>query len=171
MIKLPAHAAGIIGLFCLMALSSLSATAADFTKGDIKIVQPWARATPGGAKVAAGYLTITNSGKTADRLIGGTALSAGTLELHDMTMTDGVMRMRRVDKGIEIKPGETVALKPGTLHIMFMDLKEPLKQGDKVKGTLVFEKAGMVEIEYQVAPIGAASPSGGAAKAEQHKHH
>lgn len=171
MTNLRIYAAGIVGSLCLLALSLLPATAADFTKGDIKITQPWARATPGGAKVAAGYLTLTNSGKTADRLIGGTALAAGTLELHDMTMTDGVMRMRRLEAGVEFKPGETVALKPGAIHVMFMDLKQPLKQGEKIKGTLVFEKAGTVEIEYEVAPIGAASPTGGAAKAEQHKHH
>ena len=156
---------------CLVALAALPAATADFTKGDIKITQPWARATPGGAKVAVGYLTLTNSGKVADRLIGGTALAAGTFELHDMTMTDGVMRMRRVEKGIEIKPGATVALKPGSLHVMFIDLKQQLKQGDTFKGTLIFEKAGKVEIEYEVAPIGAASPAGGAAKAEQRKNH
>lgn len=158
-------------LASFFAFASLPAAAADFTKGEIKITQPWARATPGGSKVAAGYLTLTNSGKTADRLIGGTALAAGTFELHDMTMTDGVMRMRRLEKGIEIKPGATVALKPGSLHVMFIDLKQQLKQGDTFKGTLIFEKAGKVEIEYEVAPIGAATPAGGAAKAEQHKSH
>ena len=171
MTKLRTYTVGIVGLLCLLALSARPATAADFTKGDIKITQPWARATPGGAKVAAGYLTLTNTGKTADRLIGGTALAAGALELHDMTMTDGVMRMRRLETGVEIKPGATVALKPGSIHVMFMDLKQPLKQGEKIKGTLVFEKAGNVEIEYEVAPIGAASPTGEPAKSGQHKHH
>lgn len=160
----------------LMWASALCATAwpaqaAEFTRGDIKIVEPWARATPGGAKVGAGYVTITNTGKTADRLIGGTAAVAGVFELHDMTMTDGIMRMRKLDQGIDLKPGATVVLRPGSLHVMFIDLRQPLKQGEKIKGTLVFEKAGAVEIEYDVAPIGAASPKGGAAKTEQHKHH
>jgi copper(I)-binding protein len=147
------------------------AQAAEFTKGDIKIVEPWARATPGGAKVGAGYVTITNTGKAADRLLGGTAATSAVFELHDMTMTDGVMRMRKLDNGIELKPGATVTLRPGGLHLMFIDLKQPLKQGEKFKGTLVFEKAGSIEIEYVVAPIGAASPKGGAAKMEHHKHH
>jgi copper(I)-binding protein len=147
------------------------AQAAEFNKGDIKIVEPWARATPGGAKVGAGYVTITNTGKAADRLIGGTATASGVFELHDMTITDGVMRMRKLDNGIELKPGATVTLRPGGLHLMFIELKQPLKQGEKFKGTLVFEKAGSVEIEYVVAPIGAASPKGGAAKMEHHKHH
>lgn len=171
--------AALLALFQVLAFP---VSAADIVKGDIKISQPWARATPGGAKVAAGYLTITNSGKAPDRLVGGTAVAAGTLEIHDMTMTDGIMRMRRLDAGLELKPGQTVALKPGGLHVMFMDLKAPLKQGEKVKGTLVFEKAGTVEIEYEVAPIGASSPTDGAGKGSgagsgsgvggpPHKHH
>lgn len=165
-----ALASALLGAWlCLLPIATVEA--AEVTKGDIKIVEPWARATPGGAKVGAGYVTITNTGKTADRLIGGTAAVAGVFELHDMTMTDGVMRMRRLDSGIELKPGATVTLRPGGLHVMFIDLKQPLKQGEKIKGTLVFEKAGTVEIEYDVAPIGAASPKGGTAKMEHHKHH
>lgn len=148
------------------------ALAQDIVKGDIRISQPWARATPGGARVGAGYVTITNTGKTADRLIGGSAVIAGVLEIHDMTMTDGVMRMRRVDGGLELKPGATVTLKPGGLHVMFMEMKQPLKQGEKIKGTLVFEKAGTVEIVYEVAAIGAASPDGkSGGGSPQHKHH
>jgi copper(I)-binding protein len=68
--------------------------------------------------------------------------------------------MRALPAGLEIKPGETVELKPGSFHMMFMDLKQPLAQGQSVKGTLVFEKAGTIEIEYLVAPIGAPAPSG-----------
>ena len=83
---------------CLGVAAPDTAMAADFVKGDIKITQPWARATPGGAKVGAGYVTLTNTGKTPDRLIGGTAAVAGVFEIHDMTMTDGVMRMRRLEQ-------------------------------------------------------------------------
>jgi copper(I)-binding protein len=142
----------------LLLLLSLPASAQDLVRGDIRISQPWTRATPGGAKVAAGYLEIA---------------MAGVLEIHDMTMTDGVMRMRRVDGGLEIKPGQTVALRPGGLHVMFMELKQPLKQGEKVKGTLVFEKAGTIEVEYTVAAIGAAGPDGkpaGGGAMQNHKH-
>lgn len=157
----------------LVCLAAMPALAQDISRGDIRISQPWARATPGGAKVAAGYLTITNTGKLPDKLVGGTATVSSVLEIHDMTMTDGVMRMRRVDGGLEIKPGETVTLRPGGLHLMFMELKQPLKQGEKVKGTLVFEKAGTVDLDYAVAPIGAASPDGNAGSGgmQQHKHH
>jgi copper(I)-binding protein len=159
-----------IASFIAAAVLALPAFAADIVKGDLKISQPWARATPGGVKVAAGYVTITNTGKTADKLTGGSATFSGTLELHDMTMTDGVMRMRQIEGGIELKPGATIALKPGGMHLMLMDLKQPLKQGEKLKGTLVFEKAGSVEIEFDVAAIGAAGPGGDAANT-QHKGH
>lgn len=162
---------GVLAIFAYGYLSVAPGFAADFARGDLKISQPWARATPGGAKVAGAYVTITNSGKVADRLVGGSTAIAGVLEVHDMTMTDGVMRMRHLDKGIEIKPGETITLKPGSTHLMFMELKQPLKQGDKIKGALVFEKAGTVDIEYEVAPIGAASLDGTPAKAPDHKHH
>lgn len=163
---------------CLLAfaatLLALPALAADVVKGDIRISQPWARATPGGAKVAAGYVTITNAGKTADRLIGGSAAVAGTLELHDMTTVDGVMRMRRIEGGIALEPGATVTLRPGGMHMMLLDLKQPLKQGETVKVTLVLEKAGPVEIEYAVAPIGAAGPGAkagtGSGSDAHHKH-
>ena len=152
---------------------ALPALAADVVKGDIKVSQPWTRATPGGAKVAVGYLTITNTGKTADKLIGGTSSAASSVEIHDMTMTDGVMRMRRVEGGLEIKPGETVALKPGGLHMMMIDITAPLKQSEKVKGALVFEKAGTIEIVYDIAGIGASGPDGKAAGqgGGHHKHH
>ena len=87
-----------------------------------------------------------------------------------MAMSDGVMKMRHLPKGLEIKPGETVELKPGGYHIMFMDLREGLKQGQTVKGTLQFEKAGAVAVEYRVAPIGASAP-GGAPAGGGHSHH
>jgi copper(I)-binding protein len=136
--------------------------------GALVIEAPWARATPGGAKVGGAYLKITNTGTEADRLVGGTLPVAAAVEVHEMSMTDGVMKMRKLDKGLEIKPGQTVELKPGGFHIMFMGLSQGLKQGQPMKGTLQFEKAGSVEIEYRVAPIGAQSGDG--EKKMQHIH-
>src|SRR5690606_11444702 len=81
--------------------------------GAIEIEAPWTRATPGGAKVAGGYLMITNKGSAPDRLIGGSATVAGRLEVHEMSVVDGVMRMRPLKDGLEIAPGATVELKPG----------------------------------------------------------
>jgi copper(I)-binding protein len=137
------------------------AAAADFNVGSIQIGNPWTRATPKGADVAGAYMTLSNKGAAPDRLIGGTSPVAGRFEVHRMTVEDGVMKMRPVDGGLEVKPGETVELKPGSFHIMLMGLKQPLEKGQKVKGTLVFEKAGKVEIEYAVEALGASSPAGG----------
>ncbi|MCZ8182558.1 MAG: DUF1775 domain-containing protein [Beijerinckiaceae bacterium] len=133
--------------------------------GDIEIIAPWSRATPGGAKVAGGFMRITNKGVAPDRLVGGSAEIAGVFEVHEMRMDGNVMRMRALEKGLEIKPGETVELKPGGYHVMFLDLKKPLKTGDTVKGTLVFEKAGTVEVSYTVQSMG-----GGGHDHGQHKH-
>ncbi|WP_114943613.1 DUF1775 domain-containing protein [Microvirga calopogonii] len=131
--------------------------------GTLSLEQPWSRATPGGAKVGGGYVRITNTGATPDRLIGGSFPLASKVEVHEMRLDGDVMRMKPVEGGLEIKPGATVELKPGGLHLMFMDLKEPLKDGQTVKGTLVFEKAGSVEVEYAVRGMGGEAPA-------EHKH-
>ena len=142
-------------------LHGRDAAAADFSIGSIQIGNPWTRATPKGADIAGAYMTLSNKGTAPDRLIGGSSPVAGRFELHLMTVEDGVMKMRPVDGGLEIKPGTTVELKPGSFHIMLMGLKQPLEKGQKVKGTLVFEKAGTVEIEYAVEALGASSPAPG----------
>ena len=129
--------------------------------GALVIEAPWARATPGGAKVAGGYAKITNTGKEPDRLIGGRLAVAKDVEVHEMTMADNVMKMRRLADGLEIKPGQSVELKPGGYHLMFMGLSSAPKAGQPIKGTLVFQKAGAVEVEFRIAPIGAQSGGGG----------
>lgn len=143
-----------------LSLATFAAHAHGYKIGSLEIGHPWSRATPKGAAVAAGYLKITNTGSTADRLIGGTGAFSGRFEIHEMSMKGGVMQMRPVTGGIEIKPGETVELKPGSFHLMFLDLKQPLEKGQRVKGTLTFEKAGSVEVEYAVEAIGG-TPGGG----------
>ena len=132
--------------------------------GNLIISAPWSRETPNAARVAAGYLRITNAGPQSDRLIGGSVPFAARVEVHEMTMADGVMRMRELASGLDIKPGETVELKPGGLHLMFMDLKSSLKAGVAYKAQLQFQRAGAVEIEFQVTS--AAAPAAGSA----HKH-
>ena len=128
--------------------------------GDLVITQAWSRATPGGAKTGGGYLTIENKGSTPDRLIGGSADVAAKVEMHEMSMKNGVMTMRPLDKGLTIEPGKTVKLAPGGYHLMMMDLKGPLKQGDKVPVTLEFEKAGKVTLSLDVQGVGALAPAG-----------
>lgn len=126
--------------------------------GPLVIEAPWSRATPGGAKVAGGYLRITNTGTTPDRLMGGTFARSGVVQVHEMAMTNGMMTMRELAGGLEIAPGKSVELAPGGYHLMFMDLKEPLKEGETVSGTLNFEKAGTVDVSFSVRGIGAKGP-------------
>ena len=134
--------------------------------GALTVTAPWTRATPKGADVAGGYLAVTNSGTQADRLVGGSVTIASRFEIHAMATTDGVMKMRYLDKGLEIKPGETVELKPGGLHIMMTGLNAPVKQGDEIKGTLVFEKAGTLDVEFTTLGVGAGAPASG----HEHAH-
>jgi periplasmic copper chaperone A len=148
----------------LLAIGMLAATAGatlaqTYSVGPMKVDQPWARATPGGAKVGGGYLTITNTGTTPDRFLGGTLPQAARVEVHEMKIDGGTMQMREVKGGLEIGPGQKVEFKPGGYHIMFMDLRSPFKQGDKLKAQLRFEKAGTVDVEFKVESIGAGAPA------------
>jgi periplasmic copper chaperone A len=155
--------AGLFGVVVLL-IGSIAiggiGMAETYSAGGLQIGNPWARATPKGSTVTAGYLTITNKGTEADRLIGGTAAPASRFEVHDTVTEKGVARMRQVTS-LEIKPGQTIELKPGGMHVMLMGLKQPLSKGQTVKGTLVFEKAGTVAIEFAVLPPGAPAPAGG----------
>ena len=99
-------------------------------------------------------IELINTGTEPDRLIGGSTANAGKFEIHESAMEGGVMKMRPLPKGIEIKPGQTVELKPGSYHLMFVGLKAPFEKGKRVKGTLQFEKAGTVEVEYAVEAAG-----------------
>jgi copper(I)-binding protein len=153
-------ARAIAGAVLLSMLSLASARAEDVKAGDLVISQAWSRATPNGAKIAGGYLTIDNKGAVPDRLIGGSGDIAGKVEVHEMTMNNGVMTMRPLDKGLAIEPGKTVKLAPGGYHLMMFDLKGPLKQGEKVPVTLEFEKAGKVNLSLDVQGLGAQAPAG-----------
>ncbi|HEV2544280.1 MAG TPA: copper chaperone PCu(A)C [Methylobacterium sp.] len=150
-----------------LAVTNLAATspaqAHDYAAGSLKIGHPWSRATPGGAKVAGGYLTVTNTGAEPDRLTGGMIEAAGRGELHTMSMEGGVMKMAPLANGLEIPPGQTVTLAPSGNHLMFLDLKAPLKKGERVKGTLSFERAGRVSVEFAVESLAAKAPEGKAA--------
>jgi len=148
------------GVFIYAALLMLTvpAFADDIKAGDLVITQAWSRATPAGAKIGGGFLTIENKGSAADKLVAVSGDIAGKIEIHEMTMNDGVMKMRALDKPLAIDPGKTVKLAPGGYHLMMMDLKSPLKKGDKVPVTLEFEKAGKVEVTLDVQGVGAQAP-------------
>jgi len=155
----------------LAGVVATSARADDVKAGDLVITQAWTRATPGGAKIGGGFLTIENKGSAPDKLIGASAEVAGNVELHEMATTNGVMKMRPVEGGLAIEPGKTVKLAPGGYHLMMMDLKNPLKQGDKLPLTLQFEKAGKVAVTLDVQAIGAPAPTGDAGGAMKNMDH
>jgi copper(I)-binding protein len=140
-------------------LSVAPARADDVKAGDLVISQAWSRATPKGAKTGGGYLAIENKGSAPDRLIGGSADVAGSVQVHEMSMEGGVMKMRPVEQGLTIEPGKTVKLAPGGYHLMMMDLKAPLKQGERVPVTLEFERAGKVTVSLDVQGAGAKGPT------------
>jgi copper(I)-binding protein len=151
--------AGVLGLAALaIPLAAPPSVAQDYNAGAIKIETPWLRATPSGAQVAGGYMKLHNTGSEPDRLVGGTSPVAGAFEVHEMHMEGNMMMMRELPDGLVLPPGQTVELKPGSYHIMLTDLKRPLKAGDKIKGTLQFEQAGKVEVEYTVRGMGSQGP-------------
>ena len=129
----------------------------------VQIEQPWTRATAPGAKVAGGYMTIRNAG-AADKLVSASSPAAARVELHVHINDNGVMKMREVP-GYDVPAKGSFELKPGGAHLMFLDLKRPFKEGDKVPVKFKFEKAGEVSAEFQVGGMG-----GSSAPAMQHKH-
>jgi periplasmic copper chaperone A len=160
--------AAALGAICLGGTQVVAAppavmppAAADTTQiklGSLLIDKPWARATPPGAKIGGGFVTITNNGSEPDRLTGGTAAFADRIEIHQTKMEGSIMQMRPLSEGVEIKPGQTVAFQPGSYHLMFVNLKAPLKKGARVKATLAFEKAGTIDVEFPVLAVGAGAP-------------
>lgn len=145
-------------LAAALVLSALPAAAHDYKLGTLEIATPWTRATAPTAKAGGGFMTITNRGNVADRLIAARSTASAKVEIHEMRMDGNVMRMRELEKGLEISPGATVSLKPGGFHIMFMELKAPFAVNGSVPLTLVFEKAGSIDIEMKVEAMGAGAP-------------
>lgn len=148
----------ILLVLAALTLCAGSANAADYDVGSIHIANPWARVAPKGSKATAGYLTITNKGTAPDRLTCVSVAIAAKCEVHTMTMDGGVMQMRMMPDGLTIKPGETVEFKPGSFHLMLLDLKAPLEAGKTFKGTLKFEQAGTVDVDFTLTPIGTTQP-------------
>jgi copper(I)-binding protein len=151
-----ARSAGLILIFALTA--PVGAQTAEYDIGSIHITQSWSRATPKGATAGAGYMTITNKGTTPDKVSCVSDDASAQCEIHSMTMEGGVMKMRPVEGGLEIKPGESVTLAPSGFHVMFRQLKHPLEQGKTIKATLKFDKAGTVDVEYPILAVGAPGP-------------
>jgi periplasmic copper chaperone A len=151
----------ILPLTALLALAGAGepAQAHDYKAGGLTISHPWIRATPKGAAVAGGFVTITNTGAATDRLVGAGVTGASRAEVHATTTEGGVARMAPVEGGLEIKPGETVKLAPGGYHLMLMGLKGSFVDGELIEGTLQFQNAGRVPVEFEVQSVGAQAPA------------
>lgn len=141
----------------LLAIALFAAPASwaqSYKLGSLEIEQPWTRATAPTAPTAGGFFKIVNKGTAADRLVSARSAASAMVEIHEMKMDGNVMRMRELEKGLEIPAGGTVVLQPGGYHVMFMQLKEPFKEGAKVPVTLVFEKAGSIDVVFTVNAMG-----------------
>lgn len=130
------------------------AHAHDYKAGPLVIAHPWTPQLPIGAKVAAGFLKITNDGTEADRLISITTAIAGRTQIHGMKIENGVMRMFELEGGLAIPAGQTAELKSKSNHVMFMDLKQRPAEGTSFTATLTFEKAGTVTVDFNVEAMG-----------------
>jgi copper(I)-binding protein len=150
----------------LVLLAGSPAGAHEKAAGDINIVHPYATPSVPGASNGAAYIaTLENTGKTADRLLRASTPVAARAEIHTMSMDDGVMRMREIGE-IAIVPGTPIKMRPGVgYHFMLMGLKQPLKTGDTFPMTLVFERAGAVEVKVVVQV-----PTAHAAETGAHTH-
>lgn len=133
-----------------IAFSATMSIAHDYKLGNLEIDHPWAKATVPGQPVAGGFMKIVNGGSEPDRLLKVTSSVSDMIQIHEMKVENGVMKMGEIPGGIEIAPGAAVELKPGGLHVMFMGIKAQLKEGEVVKAVLTFEKAGDLEVEFQV---------------------
>ena len=127
----------VVGVMAL----ALPAFAHDYEIGELTVDHPWARASAGLMKTGAAYLTITNDGEQADRLIGLATPVAERAALHTVTMDGSVARMRPL-QAVEIKPGEPAVLEAGGMHVMLIGLRAPLEEGETFPMTLTFEKMG-----------------------------
>ncbi|MEQ8651261.1 MAG: copper chaperone PCu(A)C [Kiloniellales bacterium] len=145
-------------LFALFLLLPLSANAHEFTVQDITVDHPWARATAGQAPNGAAYFVLSNDGAKPDYLVSVAGDVAKRVELHQHSMSDGVMQMRKVEE-IEVSPGDPTVLEPGGLHVMLIGLKAPLKQGESFPLTLTFKQAGEVTVTVTVDSVGAMGPA------------
>jgi periplasmic copper chaperone A len=156
-------AAGVLAL--VVSFASHVALADPVRVGAIAIHRPWSRATPPAAITGVGYLELANTSTADDRLVSANSPVANETQIHEMRVENGVMTMRQLIDGLVIPAGGDVVLKPGSYHVMLIDLKQPLKAGDDVPVTLTFEKAGKVDVALHVEKLGSPGPGGGAEEA------
>lgn len=154
------------GFLVTLVLSAPAMAQDGLRVGELQIEGAWARATPPAARQGAVYLVIRNGGKVPDRLVSVSAPVAAKAELHTHLDEGGIMRMRPVT-AIEIAPGQSAALRPGGDHIMLVDLKAPLKEGERFPLTLRFEHSSTAVIDV---PVTRSAPAGHDGHQPAHGH-
>lgn len=150
--------ANVLGTVLILALSCVAfaqkpASAHGVKVGELSITHLWTRQTAPGQSNGGGFMTITNIGTGADRLVSGSSPAAAKVEIHTMSMDGGIMRMRPIKDGLDVPAGGKLELKPGGYHIMLIGLKAPLERGKLVPLTLKFEKAGTTTVNLKVESI------------------
>lgn len=151
--------AALIGAFLATNATAEDALVMEHRLGDIALSGAFSRATLPNAPVAGAFITIANEGADGDQLVSATSEIAGHIELHEMQMQDGVMRMRHLNNGIEIPAGETISLRPGGYHLMLKELRGALVEGETVMIELSFEMAGDIALPFIVGAINADTAS------------
>ena len=141
-------------LLMALLIAALPAFSHSFEKGDLQIRHPWSRATPPGAKVGVGYLEIRNNGAQPDRLLSASTSVAKRVEMHITEQAGEVAKMRQL-RAFEVPGRERLTLEPGGAHLMLVDLVQPLKKGERFSMTLRFERAGELEVQFEVQEMGA----------------
>lgn len=161
----------LLATIAALALSATAALAHDFTIGNLEIHHPASKATLPGQPVGGGFMTIANKGTEADRLVSITAPDVSDdVQIHEMAIENDVMKMRQLPDGVEIPAGGTVELKSGGLHVMFMKIKHPLKEGESFKATLNFEKAGALDVTFKIESAKPGNAAGGEGGANHEGH-
>jgi copper(I)-binding protein len=140
------------------ALLAPAVRAGEITIDNLVITQAWSRATPGGAQVAGGYLTIENKGSLPDRLLSGSTDAAKKIEIHEIAQDKGIMTMRPIEGGLFIEAGKTIKFEPGGRHLMFIGLAAPFREGEQISVSLAFESGGKITVPFAVQGIGAHAP-------------
>jgi periplasmic copper chaperone A len=158
----------LLAIALCLTLAPLTSTAHAYKLGPLKIDHPWSRPTPPGAPTAAGFLAITNTGMAPDRFLGGSSPVVDHIEVHQMSLIGGVMRMRPLADGLELAPGATVRLAPGGFHLMLIGPKQAFRIGDRIPATLRFARAGRIQVEFEVQAEAPAEAQAGTAAMEAH---
>ena len=155
-----------------LAISLAALTLAAAAHAQVTVKEPWVRATVAQQKATGAFMQLTAAQDV--KLVSGSSPVAGVVEIHEMAMDNNVMRMRALASGLPLPAGKTVDLKPGGYHVMLMDLKGPIKEGEAVPLTLVIEgkdgKKQTLEVKATVRPLNAAARSEPGLGGHHHGH-